>query len=61
MIRAVEYVFFKINKEVILDEIKEKIGDVEWKKIKIKRTNWDELSLGDIGIRKRIYEKMEAI
>jgi len=53
MIRSIEYAFFKINKE--------KIENTEWKRIKIKRTEWDEFNLGEIGIRKRVYEKMEAI
>lgn len=61
MIRSIEYAFFKINQDGISDEIEEKIGNVEWKEIKIKRTIWNELNLGDIGIRTRIYEKMEIM
>jgi len=59
--RAIEYVFFKVNLETIPEEIKEKIGSVEWKNNKIKRTEWKELNFGEFGIRKRIYEKEEIM
>lgn len=64
IIRAIEYSFFKVNNNnnnIIPDEIKEKFGDIKWENIKIKRTEWDVLNLGDLGIRKRVYEKNEIM
>lgn len=63
IIRAIEYAFFKSNQpdQDIPEEIKEKIKSFEWKKIKLKRTEWDELNLGEIKLLKRIYEKEEVM
>lgn len=55
--RAIEYAFFHVDEKV---STKEKI-EGEWKDIKIKRTEWKEFNLGDVGIRKRVYEKNEVV
>lgn len=59
--RAIEYIFFHTDQDSIPEDIKKELGNVEWKNIKIKRTEWKELNLGEVGIRKRIFERMEMI